>query len=282
MKKNLKKIFFLVLLTTFSTSFAEEKTTYLTSSSYQLYKDEVTNFCSVYKKDSELIVTLNESKYFKDLWNETKNPWNLDALVQAKQDYSKNMDTIYDCATYTAYYRGLKLIKEKLLKTPEQKQGIWENIQQKMKEIEQKISSLDWTCKIKQNNNWLVKSSVLRQATYETCKYNYYLEYLKTYYSNTKNLVSGNLKEAEIETVQINAVVSKFEWKISEINQEIERAYKVFPIVYQAYADYENNISTHILLELIKKDYDLFRIWLHKSLHPINQVVYKISNAMKK
>jgi len=68
----------------------------------------------------------------------------------------------------------------------------------------------------------------------------------------------------------------------SEINDEITHTYKVFPYAYDAYTEYENNITIHFLLELIKEDYIVLREKLNKVLNPINQVVYKISNAMRK
>ena len=68
----------------------------------------------------------------------------------------------------------------------------------------------------------------------------------------------------------------------SEIQQEIENTIKAFPIVFKAYSEYENNLVSHILLELLREDFLVLREQLHKVLNPINQVVYKISNAMRK
>ena len=70
--------------------------------------------------------------------------------------------------------------------------------------------------------------------------------------------------------------------KLADIDAEIENTYRTFPIAYQAYNDYENNIWSHVYLELLKEDYKTFRLGLHKTLNPINQVVYKISNAMRR
>jgi hypothetical protein len=68
----------------------------------------------------------------------------------------------------------------------------------------------------------------------------------------------------------------------SSLEAEIKHAYKTFPVSYNAYTEYENNFPIHFLLELLKEDYYIFRQKLHEVLNPINQVVYKISNAMKK
>jgi hypothetical protein len=67
----------------------------------------------------------------------------------------------------------------------------------------------------------------------------------------------------------------------TNIDKEIADVDKIFPVIYQAYAEYEDNFVIHKLLELLREDYVAFREQLHKNLNPINQVVYKIANAMK-
>jgi|TARA_Y100001960_G_C14620461_1_gene800481 hypothetical protein len=69
---------------------------------------------------------------------------------------------------------------------------------------------------------------------------------------------------------------------MAEIDAEIEHSYKIYPVAFHAYTEYENNLATHLLLELLKEDFMAFRKSLHKSINPLNQVIYKISNAMKK
>jgi hypothetical protein len=51
-------------------------------------------------------------------------------------------------------------------------------------------------------------------------------------------------------------------------------------MAFQSYIDYENNYPVHLFLEIIKEDFIVLRRKLHETLNPINQVVYKISNAM--
>ena len=67
----------------------------------------------------------------------------------------------------------------------------------------------------------------------------------------------------------------------SRINYEIDRAFKLFPIAYKEYISYENYYPIHFLLLLIKQDFFDYRQAYHNVINPINQVVYKISNAMK-
>ncbi len=78
----------------------------------------------------------------------------------------------------------------------------------------------------------------------------------------------------------MNAISSIVNWIQIEIDNEIEHSYKMFPLAYHAYSEYENNYSIHVLLELIKEDYMVLRKKLYSALNPINQVVYKIANAM--
>ena len=197
----------------------------------------------------------------------------------AKKEYKKAMDSIYWCAIYSTYYRELKTIKEDLIKTnPKLNPKLRPKIEAKMKEIEAKIKALDWNCRIKANKNNLVKNAVLRQTTYETCKYNYYLEYLKEYNQKVWNLIDTKWKKS----VWILDITNELSNKLNAIDSEIERIYNTYPIVFQAYNDYENNITSHILLDLLQQDFKVFRLWLHKTLNPLNQVIYKISNAMRR
>lgn len=242
---------------------------------YELYTERIENFCKQYKKtdtNNELIYILNEGNYFIDLSKKNIT----DGFKEAKINYEKNMDWIFDCGTLSTYQRSLELIKNTLIKeTPHLNSKLKWKLEQKINEVKQKMKNLEWKCTIKKSNNNFVKLAVLNQATYETCKYDFYLEYLKKYYSNLENLVWKN------DSTILNAT-NTYNSKIKEIDSEISKIYKVFPVAMQAFNDYENNISNHILLELLKEDYQLLRIWLHKTLNPINQVVYKIKNAMQK
>ena len=246
---------------------------------YDLYKFQVENYCKEYKKtdkNNEIIMVLDEWKYFKDLWKQKPDTKFLENTIK---DYKKNMDGIYGCATYSAYYRTLKTIKEEIIKrNPKLSSRLSWKLDQKMKEIQQKIKSLDWNCKLGSKKNNFVKKAVLNQTTYETCKYNFYLEYLKDYSKNISSIVDTNSQES----IQIKALSDKMSSKLADIDAEIENTYRTFPIAYQAYNDYENNIWSHVYLELLKEDYKTFRLGLHKTLNPINQVVYKISNAMRR
>jgi len=285
MKKNIFIIVILVFWLTNNAIWANESwpKSFSTKWWYKLYQEQVKQFCSEYKKTdktNEIIMVMDESKYFKDLEG-NKPAWlkpGMD-LELAKKEYEKAMDSIYWCAIYSTYYRELKTIKEDLIKTnPKLNPKLRPKIEAKMKEIEAKIKALDWNCRIKANKNNLVKNAVLRQTTYETCKYNYYLEYLKEYNQKVWNLIDTKWKKS----VWILDITNELSNKLNAIDSEIERTYNTYPIVFQAYNDYENNITSHILLDLLQQDFKVFRLWLHKTLNPLNQVIYKISNAMRR
>jgi len=122
----------------------------------------------------------------------------------------------------------------------------------------------------------IMKLKILQQTTYETCKYVNYLEYLKE-----RNDKIENVLDEDKDTYTINEIYVAESRKNNEIDEEIDHAYKVFPIAYHAYSEYENNLPIHLLLELLREDFIILREKLHAVLNPINQVVYKISNAMR-
>jgi len=99
----------------------------------------------------------------------------------AKEQYRKNMDDIYGCATNIVYYKSLQLIKENLItKNPKLNSRLQNKLVEKIRQIETEISNNSAKCKItSEKNDSIIKKSVLKQTTYEFCKYSFYLEYLK-------------------------------------------------------------------------------------------------------
>lgn len=273
----------LINLSQINTSFWEAKTM-SEKSWFELYKERITNFCSEYKtndNNSETIYLIWKDEQFLDL--DTNASWEYKSwndLIIAKEQYRKNMDNIYNCATKLSYYRWLKTIKNDLLNNNSKLKNILEQkLDAKIQEVEISINQDSNKCKItSEKNNSIIKKSVLKQTTYELCKYNFYLEYLKGFNENI-----STLNESENnDSTNINTILKKEIEKKSEIDKEIKDIYKTYPVAFKAYSEYENNITIHILLELLREDYNLLRVWLHKSINPINQVVYKISNAMSK
>lgn len=290
MKKNKLIILILLIISIFGiklTYWAAE--TMSDSNWYKLYEERVSTFCKEYKINdwsSEIIYTIDKDDQFIDLdkldWA-TQNYKKYKNVETAKEQYRKNMDNIYWCATNVVHYRALKLVKEDLIKlNPNLDIKLKNKLEENLKAIELEISQNSNKCKItSEQNSSIIKKSVLKQTTYEVCKYSFYLEYLKSFNEKMSSL-DDETKNNSNNTKAIQSILKEEANKKNQIQKEIEDAYKVFPIAFKAYSEYENNITTHILLDLLREDYNLLREWLHKSINPINQVVYKISNAMKK
>lgn len=286
MKKNKIIIFWIIfsIIININSAFWDEVQTLSDKKWYDLYQERVSLFCSEYKindNSSEMIYLIDNDNQFKNYDN-----WWIDinkSLSVWKDQYRKNMDDIYWCATNIVYYRSLKLIKEDLItENPKLNWRLQNKLNYKINEIEKKIIETSNKCKITwEKNNWIIKKSVLKQVTYEYCKYNFYLEYLKEINQNNINLDEETKNNTE-NAKWINEVVKKVANKKKEIEKEISDTNKAFPVAFKAYSEYENNITVHILLELLREDYILLREAIHKTLNPINQVSYKISNAMRK
>lgn len=256
---------------------------------YTLYEERVSSFCKEYKINdgsSEIIYTIDKDDQFLNLdkleWV-TQNYKKSKSIDLAKEQYRKNMDNIYWCATNVVYYRALKQVKEDLLKSnPELDSKLKNKLEEQIKAIELKISQNSNKCKVtSEKNNSIIKKSVLKQTTYEVCKYSFYLEYLKSFNEQMAAL-DDETKNNQDNAKTIQTILQEESKKKNQIQKEMDDAFKIFPIAFKAYSEYENNITIHIYLELLREDYNLLREWLHKSINPINQVVYKISNAMKK
>lgn len=249
---------------------------------YELYKDRVTNFCSDYKKtDStwEIIYLIDEDDIYPDL--SAQDYAKGDYFVDAIDLYKKNMDWIYDCATWIVNYRALKTVQDILLKWNER---LWARLKSKIdnriRQTEQQMTQ-NWKCKITSDkNDTIIKKSVLNQTTYEYCRYTFYLEYLKEY-SQSIVWLTPTLWEL-YEWISIKEVLEAERQRTYMVNTELNNVDKTFVYAFKAYSEYENNIIVHILLELLKEDFLVLREELHKTLNPINQVAYKIKNAMMK
>ncbi len=289
MKKIISIFILIITFITITNVFWNKTPSLSTKRWFNLYQERVNNVCGEYRFDnnnSETIYLMGEENRYLNLDNLSWLSWSYEVwrdLEIAKNTYRKNMDWIYNCATSVSNYRALEFLKTLTWQNGELKD--FENI------IEQKQAEIininnqnweNWKCKINDSRqNSIIKSSVLRQTTYEMCKYNYYLEYLKEVNDNISKLDKSIIEDIE-NWVWIRQILTIQNNKINSINNEIENTYKTFPVAFKAYSEYENYITVNILLELVREDYLVFREQLHKTLNPINQVVYKISNAMRK
>lgn len=187
------------------------------------------------------------------------------------------MNNIYNCALVNIQKKSLLLIKNDLTKkNPILLERVWKKIDKKIHKLEITFKTLK--CNNIEDKTSILKLNLLQQTTYQTCIYISYLEYLREHSNKIESIVPWDNKKS-YSTSEIIFMNNK---QLNEIDEEIEHTYKVFPMAFHALTEYENNITIHFLLELIKDDYIIFREKLHKVLNPINQVVYKISNAMRK
>lgn len=207
-----------------------------------------------------------------------KTNWLTDkySLDNTKEMHRYNMNTIYKCWLLSTQKKSLLLIKDDLIK---KSPTMWKKIEGRINSEVSKIDNLSNTlnCTNSKNKSSVQKLILLKQATYQTCKYISYLEYLKEYSRDIKN----NLPKDKTEFTP-NEIIKLEVEKLTELDDEIANTYKVFPLVFHAYTEYENNITAHFLLELLKDDYLTLREKIDQTLNPINQVVYKVVNAMKK
>jgi hypothetical protein len=103
---------------------------------------------------------------------------------------------------------------------------------------------------------------------------------LKKYDSDINNVLfpKNSDKTKQYSIKDVSNIMTSIQ---NKINDEINHSYKMFPLAYTAYSEYENNYTIHILLKLIREDYIIFRDKLYSTINPIAQFIYKVANAMK-
>lgn len=276
MKKKLSIV--LIFLLSYNLSFAASEAQKIKDETdYWLYKNRVESICSKYK-ENKLVVNVEE--YKSVLENEVKQNINdsyiLDYWISK---YKDDMNNIYNCWITLTQINSIDLILKKIWTNNEIKKVLGEKLQAQKSKLQ--ILYKNNKCINTDNNTLNYRLNILKQTTYETCRYNFYMEYLKSYYDSI-DLVDLNYdknKSKWISAEWYNTFVNQYKTKI---NYEVSRAYYLFPLSYHAYTEYENYYPIHILLLLIKEDFISFREKFHKVISPINQVWYKIINAMSK
>lgn len=257
---------------------------------FELYECRVTNLCnSCNNADSKKVfdtVWYDEASTYVD--NTTTDV--LKSLHEVQKTYKSNMNSIYKCVLIDIQERWLEYL-EKIISSTDKTGSIKKELSQKISSEKTKLKSKKatlgcWWLSDDNSTSTLIKKEVLDQVTFEFCKYNFYLLYLKEgYYSDTKNILWIKKEELDNTTtskpIEITNITSQYTSINNEIDNEVIKIQKVFPLAYYAYSEYEDNYLLHLLLTLIKQDYVLARDQLSKVLWPINQVAYKIKDAMK-
>lgn len=279
-------------------NYSKSSTWCLNKSKFELYSCRVKYMCNpCISKDAKKIFPTEEYVPAEDnITNGRKAWWNiLDPFNKAQKQYKKNMNSIYKCVLIDIQERWLEYL-EQVISATDKTNLVW-------KELNTKISSEKTKLKAKKSAlkcGWaweddsdekLIKKEVLDQATVEFCTYSFYLLYLREYYADTQNALWLSKEEKESitswtdttnESITTNEVKENSEKINKSINEELTKINKVFPLAYYAYSEYEDNYVLHLMLTLIKQDLVIAREQLAKVLWPINQVAYKIKDAMKK
>ncbi len=236
-----------------------------TSTGFTLYECRI-EMCSDYKTDKPSYTPEED-------YEEAESS---SAFDDAKTLYRTNMNNIYKCNLIQTQKNTLTLMSEviKAEQTWELDDSIWWKIETRKTNLDTTSESIP--CVLTEKEEIYNKDNLLKETTYQACKYINYLEYLKEYYTDIWNLLSDETEEKYTNRYVANKMTNK----LYEIEDEIDHTYKVFPLAYSAYSDYENNFPIHFLLDIIKDDYKIFRKKLYEVLMPIAQVWYKIINAM--
>lgn len=239
---------------------------------YNLYKCQSKEICwwEEFWKSNDVIINLK--KPYKE--NTT--------LEEIKKIYRKNQNSIYKCSILNSQEIAFKQLTKKLVKYTD-KTGLIEN--KIITKIDQKLKNLQT---IKDQNKCIdievwktpkqLKKIVLDQSTLELCNYRFYLKYLNdSYYKEIDHYIDKNKKTMSVDTIS-----HEIKRKQNEITDEIKHSYKMLSLSFDSYMQYDSFLKIHIILELLKEDYRTYRDKLYQTLHPINQLVYKIINAQSK
>lgn len=205
-------------------------------------------------------------------------------FVVAKAKYRFDQNQIYKCGIYQSQITSLKIVSNllKIDSTWALKDRLENKIKSKIEIIETKRDKIE--C-IKDKWLKLFKKKILDQSTYEYCKYSYYLKFLDYYYADIKNLfwiTPWEADDLEDKKIDISSITNKRSEILEKIKNEKKHTNKMYDFAFDAYVQYENYLQIHIILELLKDDFIVLRTKLYQTLNPINQVVYKIINAMSK
>lgn len=251
--------------------------------SYELYECRVENICSEYKSPKP---TYQVEDYLSGeelyLWENTPVTASYELDV-AQELYRENMGNIYRCAMIQSQKNSLTFLKEQIKQesSGQLSDTLWGEIDTRINRLELSANSI-W-CVLTDTQTIQNKLNILKETTHELCRYTNYLEYLKEYFwslelqaqraTQTENWVS----DRAISITELPNVISSIR---QDIAVEQAHSYKVFPLAYHAYSEYENNFPIHYLLEVIRWDFLIVRNRFYGVLMPLAQLGYKLINAM--
>ncbi|MDA9129295.1 hypothetical protein N9J72_02355 [Candidatus Gracilibacteria bacterium] len=256
---------------------------------YELYECRVENICAEYKSPKptyQVTDYLSGEELYLGEDVQVAPAYELD---EAMEIYRENMGNIYKCAMIqgqknTLTFLGTQLKQESSGQLSDTLGG----------QIESRINRLELTantlkCVLTDTETIQNKLNILKETTHELCRYTNYLEYLKEYISSLEiqavRYNNGAQDRNNLENFIDRSIgITELPDAINSIQQEIAveqaHSYKVFPLAYHAYSQYENNFPVHFLLEAIRSDFLIVRNRFYGVLMPLAQLGYKVINAM--
>ncbi len=243
---------------------------------YALYECRVENICSSYKSEKPVYTPedYDEAQWVNPEYQNQQDA--TAALTQAKKIYRENMESIYKCAIIQTQKNTLNMLGDTLNQesTWQLRDVIWWQIDTRVNRLD--VANNAVGCAQTDDESIQNKLNILNETTYEMCRYTSYLSYLEAYYEDISHSLEID-DETSYPFWQVPQILGK---TTSEISQEIDHTYEVFPIAYRAYSEYENNFALHFLLEVIRGDFLVLRQQLYATLMPIAQLGIKVINAM--
>lgn len=230
-------------------------------------------------------IYLSPETYFKQE-NNVSTP-----IYEAEKVYKENMSDIYSCAMNASIESAVWFEKVLLKneKTPLVKRAIerwldsfpnYDNNENCREFDQEKFNEL--------------QEIILNEAVYEICKYTSYLDVLNNVYLEDANILkniktsdaitkkdASYMKQEEVDQVQLSSIISIQKELQETIEKDMEKAFNVHKLSYTRFNDFLNNLILHMWLEWLRIRIDLFREYLYKVLWPMNQLPWKIINAMK-
>lgn len=212
---------------------------------------------------------------------------NQGGLEQARDIYKENMGNIYKCAIIQSQKNAYKNIKEfiGMENSGNITEALGTQIDSKTRRLDVTAASLG--CTLSDDKSVYNKLNILNETSYQACKYINYLEYLREYYEKTGNSFSpqeqdrlSNNENSYSPSYTAQEIANSMKKQQNAVAEEISHTYKVFPLAFEAYSEYEDNFPIHFLLQMILADYIALRDALHSNLNPIAQFGLKIINAM--
>ena len=248
---------------------------------YELYECRINNICNSYTSQKPVYVSEPYSRIEDISWESQNLQTDTPGLKKVKDLYRKNMSNIYKCGMIQSQRNSLTGLSEFI-----KQESSWQLSDSVGWQIDQRIRRLE----ISSNTIWCVltdkesiqnKLNILSETTREMCIYTSYLEYIKSQYEKTENNAATTPQsEDTLFKVTPRELSNQINQVKNEIWEEISHTYKVFPIAFHAYSEYENNFPIHFLLEVVEWDFLLLRKLLYQNLMPIAQLGLKVINAM--